>query len=178
MNKVMILVKKHIVISIIIVLVIIGAVIASVSLLERKTEKKSDSKTLGPENAVEGFTNGMDKNNSNEVLKYYDGRGAIAWEKCNGMVSKFKETYDDVDDDDIEKAEETLEKIVDGLSDYDKYSIKIEKIKEVKEQKGCNELYKVKTKVKTKIKYEEEEEENFQIVTFVVYKGKVISFDN
>ena len=131
----------------------------------------------GPKKAVKGFISGMNKANSKKVLKYYDAKGAIAWEKCDGKAEDFKDAYDDVDSDDAEQAEEYIEKMVDRLGDYDKYSAKVEKITKVEKQKGCSGLYKVKAKVKTKIKDDDDEKENSETVTFIVYKGKVISFD-
>ncbi|MBR3133140.1 MAG: hypothetical protein IKG42_03605 [Clostridia bacterium] len=132
----------------------------------------------GPKKAVKGFVAGMNKADSKKILKYYDAKGAIAWEKCDGDAEKFKDEYKDVDDDDAERAEEYIEKMADSLGDYDKYSAKVEKIKEVKKQKGCSGLYKVKAKVKTKYEYDGDEKESSDTVTFVVYKGKVISFDD
>ena len=61
----------------------------------------------------------------------------------------------------------------DSLKDYDKYSIKLKQIKEVKkEDKG---LYKVKAKVEVKYKDDDDENESTDTMTFYVYKGKIIS---
>ncbi|MBR3153160.1 MAG: hypothetical protein IKF52_06160 [Clostridia bacterium] len=132
----------------------------------------------GPKKAVKGFVAGMNKADSKKMLKYYDAKGAVAWNKCNKDAEDFKDAYDDVDSDDVEMAEKMIEGIADSFDDYDKFSVKVEKIKEVKKEKDCKGLYKVKAQIKTKAKKDGDEEEKSDTVTFVVYKGKVIAFDD
>jgi len=129
---------------------------------------------------AQGF---IDKSNSakptkdeKKILKTIDVKGMLAWSNCSGKASKFLDSYDDVDDDDIDEYKETLEKsyesVCDHLKDYDKYSIKVKEIKEVeKEDKG---LYKVKAKIEVKYKDDDDEREDTETMTFYVYKGKIV----
>ncbi len=129
-----------------------------------------------PKKAVKSYISGLNKADEKKILKTIDVKGMLAWSNCSGKASKFLDSYDDVDDDDIDEYKETLEKsyesVCDHLKDYDKYSIKVKEIKEVeKEDKG---LYKVKAKIEVKYKDDDDEREDTETMTFYVYKGKIV----
>lgn len=131
----------------------------------------------GPKRAVKSYISAMNKANDKKILKTMDVKGVVAWSKCDGKASKFLDEYNDIEDDEVDEYKETLEstceKMCDNLKDYDKYSIKLKQIKEVKkEDKG---LYKVKAKVEVKYKDDDDENESTDTMTFYVYKGKIIS---
>ena len=132
----------------------------------------------GQKRAVKKYVKAFAKMDVKSVLKTYDVKGALAWAECNEKPKKFKDAYDDIDDDDVEEAEEDAEELFESLDDeFDKLSIKVKKITSVKKEKNCKGMYKVKAKLK--IKYETDEKDNDieKTVEFVVYKNKVIDSD-
>lgn len=167
--------KKTSIIALIVIIAIIIAIVLA-GCISKNKNKKDES---GPEAAVKGYISGMSNLDSEKMLKYYDAQGAVAWTDCSGNTAEFKDVYDDVEKDDIEYAEESIENSLEYYKDYKSFSMKVDDIKSVNEDEDCKNLYKVKTKVTITTKYDEdyEEDESTETITFVVYEDKVIAME-
>ena len=166
--KALVWVKGHLAIVIAIAVVLVVAIVG-VSFLSG-----------GPKRAVNKYVKAYSKLDADKVLKACDVKGMIAWQECDGKAKDFEDAYDDVDDDEVEEREDSLDDSLDYLKDnYEKYSMKVEKIKKVEKEKNCKGLYKVKAKVKLTTEDEDgDEDESSKTMTFVVYKNKVIGTEN
>lgn len=142
----------------------------------------------GPKKAVKNFVSGMNKQNVSKVVKSMDLVGSNVWSyKYNSDdfsdddYDEFIENYKDVDKDEIKEdtkdMESELEDDFDEIDDtYKSYKIKIDKFKEV--EKLGKDLYAVDAKISVeatpKDKDETDEIDEASVVTFIVYKNKVI----
>ena len=164
-------VKSHVKLVAIIAAVIIVAIIV-ISFI-----------TGGPKRAVKSYISAMNKGDLDKLVKTMDLKAAMAWDECDGEEDDFKDAYDDIDEDDddvkeqLESAEEGLEYLLDSIDDnYDKYSIKVKKIKDV--EKLDSGLYKVKAQIETKTEDKDgDEDEKTNTTTFIVYNNKVVTME-
>lgn len=137
--------------------------------------------TGGPKRAVKSYISAMNKGDIDKLVKTMDLKGTLAWTECGGEEDDFIDAYEDIDEDDdevkdqLEAAEESLESLLDNIDDnFEKYSIKVKKIKEV--EKLDNGLYEVKAQIETKSENDDGDEENStDTTTFIVYKNKVVT---
>lgn len=147
----------------------------------------------GPKKAVKNFVNGMNSKNAKKVIKSIDYIGMAAWgwqydeddfdeEDYNDFIDDYKEysdKYEDKLEDGIDDMIDNFEDTFDDLEDeYKSYKMKIEKFKDV--EKLGKDLYAVNAKVsieaKPKDKEETDEIDESEVVTFIVYKNKLVSF--
>ncbi len=143
----------------------------------------------GPKKAVKGFISGMNNKKVSKVVKNIDFAGMSAWgysydedDFSKEDYDQFIEDYKDIDKDRINDEEEyikdSMEDLLDSMTDdYKSYKIKVEKFKDV--EKLGKDLYAVDAKVsveaKPKDKDETSEIDESEVITFVVYKNKLIS---
>ena len=178
-------IKSHIVMVVIALIVVIAAIVAVVLfvIISNNEEDEEKDKEIKPIDVVEAYIEGITSGDISKVLDSMDLKASLAWYNCNGVPEDFKEEYDNIDEDDddvkeqLESAEDRLEYILDNIDDnYDEYSIKIKKIKEV--EKLDSGLYKVKAQIeiKTKDKYGDEEI-NTNTTIFIIYNNKVVSMN-
>lgn len=144
----------------------------------------------GPKKAVKGFVSGFNSKNASKVLKNIDFAGMTAWgyyydedDFSTEDYDSFIEDYKDIDKDEIKDEtkymKNSMEDSFDDIDDeYKSYKIKIEKFKDV--EKLGKDLYAVDAKIsveaKPKDKDETDEIDESEVVTFIVYKNKLISF--
>lgn len=146
----------------------------------------------GPKKAVKGFVSGMNSRNASKILKSVDLAGMSAWgyyydeddfskDDYNDFIEDYKDIVDEMDKDDLKEKKEYLKEIMEESFDeikdeYKSYKIKIEKFKDV--EKLGKDLYAVDVKIsmqaKPKDKNETKEIDESEVVTFVVYKNKVV----
>ena len=178
-------IKSHIVMVVIALIVLIAAIVAVVLFVNNSNNEEDEEKDkeIKPIDVVEAYIEGITSGDISKVLDSMDLKASLAWYNCNGVPEDFKEEYDNIDEDDddvkeqLESAEDGLEYILDNIDDnYDEYSIKIKKIKEV--EKLDSGLYKVKAQIeiKTKDKYGDEEI-NTNTTIFIIYNNKVVSMN-
>ncbi len=144
----------------------------------------------GPKGAVKGFISGMNKKNAAKVIDNMDIAGAAVWsyyydvdDFSDDDYDEFIENYEEIDKDEIKDQEDdletTLEDGFDSIDDnYKSYKITVEEFKS--QEEIAKDLFAVKAKIAVQAKpedddYDEVDESN--IMTFVVYKGKVIYTD-
>ncbi len=142
----------------------------------------------GPKKAVKKFISGMNGKNASKVVDSMDFAGISAWKYSYNVedfsdddYEEFIENYKDVDSDDIKDqksdAKDTMKDGFDELKDeYKSYKMKVENFKSV-EKLGKN-LYAVKAKISLQAKPKDKDEEEIDessIMTFVVYKNKLVS---
>lgn len=144
----------------------------------------------GPKKAVKNFVKGMDKLDASKVIKSMDFAGSAAWSYSymddfdEDDYEEFLSDYEDVDPDDIEEAmeqaEEFLQESFDNIEDeYDSYKMKIEEFKDVEEI--AKDLYEVKVKIAFQAVPADDDEDEIdesEIMTFIVYKNKIIYTDS
>ena len=139
--------------------------------------------TGGPKRAVKSYISAMDKGDADKFIASMDLKGSLAWSECEGDEDDFEDTYNDLDEDDddvkeqLDYAEELMEDMINSLDDdYESYSVKVKKIREV--EKLADGLYEVKAQIETKYEDEDgDEEDSTDTTTFIVYKNKVISME-
>ena len=143
----------------------------------------------GPKKAVKNFVNSLNSKNAEKVVKYMDFAGENAWKYSYGPddfskddYKEFIEDYKDFDKDDVKEAKKDTQRDIedsfDEISDeYKSFKFKVEKIKEVK--KLGKDLYAVDAKIslvaKPKDKDETDEIDTSDVMTFIVYKNKIIN---
>ena len=176
-------IKSHIVMVVIALIVLIAAIVAVVLFVNNSNNEEEKDKEIKPVDVVEAYIEGITSGDISKVLDSMDLKASLAWNNCNGVPEDFKEEYDNIDEDDddvkeqLESAEDRLEYILDNIDDnYDEYSIKIKKIKDV--EKLDSGLYKVKAQIeiKTKDKYGDEEIDTNTTI-FIIYNNKVVSMN-
>ena len=178
-------IKSHIVMVVIALIVLIAAIVAVVLFVNNSNNEEDEEKdkVIKPIDVVEAYIEGITSGDISKVLDSMDLKASLAWYNCNGVPEDFKEEYDNIDEDDddvkeqLESAEDGLEYILDNIDDnYDEYSIKIKKIKEV--EKLDSGLYEVKAQIETKTedKYGDEEI-NTNTTIFIIYNNKVVSMN-
>ena len=178
-------IKSHIVMVVIALIVLIAAIVAVVLFVNNSNNEEDEEKdkVIKPIDVVEAYIEGITSGDISKVLDSMDLKASLAWYNCNGVPEDFKEEYDNIDEDDgdvkeqLESAEDRLEYILDNIDDnYDEYSIKIKKIKEV--EKLDSGLYEVKAQIETKTedKYGDEEI-NTNTTIFIIYNNKVVSMN-
>ena len=178
-------IKSHIVMVVIALIVLIAAIVAVVLFVNNSNNEEDEEKDkeIKPIDVVEAYIEGITSGDISKVLDSMDLKASLAWYNCNRVPEDFKEEYDNIDEDDddvkeqLESAEDGLEYILDNIDDnYDEYSIKIKKIKEV--EKLDSGLYEVKAQIeiKTKDKYGDEEI-NTNTTIFIIYNNKVVSMN-
>ena len=178
-------IKSHIVMVVIALIVLIAAIVAVVLFVNNSNNEEDEEKDkeIKPIDVVEAYIEGITSGDISKVLDSMDLKASLAWYNCNGVPEDFKEEYDNIEEDDddvkeqLESAEEGLEYILDNIDDnYDEYSIKIKKIKEV--EKLDSGLYEVKAQIETKTedKYGDEEI-NTNTTIFIIYNNKVVSMN-
>lgn len=144
----------------------------------------------GPKGAVKGFVSGMNKKNAAKVIDNMDFAGSAAWSYLYDVddfsdddYDEFIENYEDIDKDEIkdqeDEAKSTLEDGFDTIDEnYKSYKFTIDEFKSSEEI--AKDLYAVEAKVSIKAVPEDEDEDEIDssdIMTFVVYKDKVIYSD-
>lgn len=142
----------------------------------------------GPKKAVKKYVSAMNKRNASKLVDCMDFAGVSAWsyrydadDFSNDDYDEFIEKYKDVDKDDIKDAKKSAKKSLDSnfddiKEDYKSYKVKVESIKSSK--KIGKDLYAVKAKISVTAKPKDKDDDELDesdIVTFVVYKNKVIS---
>lgn len=146
----------------------------------------------GPKKAVKNFISGMNSRNAKKVVKSMDYIGTAAWgwsydeddfskSDYNDFIEDYKDYEDEYEDELDDKIDDMIDDMKDEFDDikdeYKSYKMKVEKIKEVKKL-GKN-LYAVDAKIsleaKPKDKDETDEIDESKVVTFIVYKNKIIS---
>ena len=145
----------------------------------------------GPKKAVKKYISGMNSQNAKKVVKSIDYVGTAAWGWSYDEDDFSKEDYEDFVEEYEEYAEEYKDKVEDELDDmmdsmkdsfddiddeYKSYKIKVEDFKKV--EKLGKDLYAVKAKISVKAKPEDKEDDEIdesEVMTFVVYKNKIIS---
>ena len=178
-------IKSHIVMVVIALIVLIAAIVAVVLFVNNSNNEEDEEKdkVIKPIDVVEAYIEGITSGDISKVLDSMDLKASLAWYNCNGVPEDFKEEYDNIDEDDgdvkeqLESAEDRLEYILDNIDDnYDEYSIKIKKIKDV--EKLDSGLYEVKAQIETKTedKYGDEEI-NTNTTIFIIYNNKVVSMN-
>ena len=178
-------IKSHIVMVVIALIVLIAAIVAVVLFVNNSNNEEDEEKDkeIKPIDVVEAYIEGITSGDISKVLDSMDLKASLAWNNCNGVPEDFKEEYDNIDEDDdivkeqLESAEDRLEYILDNINDnYDEYSIKIKKIKDV--EKLDSGLYKVKAQIETKTEDKDgDEDENTDTTTFIVYNNKVVTME-
>ena len=178
-------IKSHIVMVVITLIVLIAAIVAVVLFVNNSNNEEDEEKDkeIKPIDVVEAYIEGITSGDISKVLDSMDLKASLAWYNCNGVPEDFKEEYDNIDEDDddvkeqLESAEDGLEYILDNIDDnYDEYSIKIKKIKEVEKlDSGLCEV-KAQIEIKTKDKYGDEEI-NTNTTIFIIYKNKVVTMN-
>lgn len=147
----------------------------------------------GPKKAVKNFVNGMNSKNAKKVVKSVDYIGMAAWgwqydeddfdeEDYDNFIEDYEEyleEYEDELEDEIDDMIDSFEDDFDDMEDeYKSYKMKIEKFKDV--EKLGKDLYAVDAKIsieaKPKDKEETDEIDESEVVTFIVYKNKLVSF--
>ena len=145
----------------------------------------------GPKKAVKKYVSGMNSQNAKKVVKSMDFVGSAAWgyyydeddfeeedyeefiEDYEDYADEYADDMDDKMDDMIDSMEDTFDDISD---EYKSYKIKIEEFKKV--EKLGKDLYAVKAKIAVKAKPEDKDDDEIdesEIMTFIVYKNKIIS---
>lgn len=142
----------------------------------------------GPKKAVKKYVNAMNKRNASKLVDSMDFAGVSAWsyrydadDFSNDDYDEFIEKYKDVDSDDIKDAKKSAKKSLDSnfddiKEDYKSYKVKVESIKSSK--KLGKDLYAVKAKISIAAKPKDKDDDELDesdIITFIVYKNKVIS---
>ena len=146
----------------------------------------------GPKKAVKGYISGMNKQNASKIIKNIDFAGISAWKYSYDVddfsdddYEEFIDNYEDIDKDEIKDAEEYMEELMeesfDDIDDeYKSYKMKIEEFKDVEEI--GKDLYAVDAKISMEAKPNDEDEtdeiDESGVITFVVYKNKLISLGN
>lgn len=144
----------------------------------------------GPKKAVKGFISGMNSKNASKILKNIDFAGVSAWgysydeddfteEDYNSFIKDYKDVDKDKIKDKTKYMKDSIEDSFDDMDDeYKSYKIKVEKFKDV--EKLGKDLYAVDAKIsveaKPKDKDETDEIDESEVVTFILYKNKLISF--
>ena len=144
----------------------------------------------GPKKAVKKYISGMNSKNAKKVVKSVDPIGTAAWgwrdiddfeeEDYEEFIEEYEEYEEEMGDeieDEIDDMIDTMDDSLDDLKDdYKSYKIKVEEFKKV--EKLGKDLYAVKAKVSIKAKPEDKDDDEIdeaEIVTFVVYKNKIVS---
>ncbi len=147
----------------------------------------------GPKKAVKGFVSGMNKQNASKIVKNIDFVGMSAWgyyydeddfsdEDYDSFIEdyeEYEEEYGKEIEDEMKDMEDSMEDSFDDIDDeYKSYKIKIEEFKKVEEL--GKDLYAVDAKISIEAKPEDKDEtdeiDESEILTFIVYKDKLISF--
>ena len=139
----------------------------------------------GPKKTVKEFVSGINSKNAKKIVKSIDIAGTEIWsyDPSNFTKGNYKDFIDDykkidkeqisdLEDEMIDKMDDSLDKI---KNEYKSFKIKIEKIKSVKEI--GKDLYAVKTKITLKANPKDKSKDkidNTETITFVVYKNKLI----
>ena len=172
--------KKYLPIAAI-VLAVIVVIILAVSLLGG-----------GPKKAVKKYISGMSTGNAKKIFDSVDPIGSAVWyydedDFDEDDYEEFIEEYEEYADeyaDELEEYEEEMKDMIDEMeddyddfiNDYKSYKVKVEEFKKV-EKIGKN-LYVVKAKISTQAKPKDKEDDEIdesEVMTFVVYKNKIIS---
>lgn len=176
-SKIINWIKSHLKLIIILIAIIIVALIAF-TLISKLTQN--------PEQAVKNYISAVNKMDAEKIISATDIKGALAYEKCSGLLSssdikEFEEKYKDLDSDDIKNRKDSLKASIEYYSSSTEekdYSIKLIRIKDMQESEDCKGLYTVNAKVR--IKYNDEDGDKQDIaksVKFMVYKNKVININ-
>jgi len=178
-TKILNWVKSHIAI-VTIVLALILAVIVCISIF-----------TGGPKKAVKKYVSAMNKQDAEKAVECFDFAGQDAWSYWYDVddfseedYAEFIEEYNNVEKEDISYlTKSTITALTASFSvmdlEYKNFKIKIEEFKDV-EELGKN-LYAVNAKVSVYAKPVDKEEtdeiDETNIMTFIVYKNKIINSD-
>lgn len=145
----------------------------------------------GPKKAIKKYVSGMNSQNAKKIVKSVDLIGSAAWgyyydeddfeeEDYEEFIESYEEYADDYADeieDQMDDMVDTMEDSFDDISDeYKSYKIKIDEFKKV--EKLGKDLYAVDVKISVKAKPEDkdvDEIDESEIMTFIVYKNKIIS---
>jgi len=146
----------------------------------------------GPKKAVKKFVSGMNGKNAKKVVKSIDPIGTAAWgyyydednfeeEDYEEFIEDYEEYAEELDEDEYaDEIEDMIEEMEDSFDDmddnYKSYKIKVDEFKKV--EKLGKDLYVVKAKISTEAKPKDKDEDEIdesEIMTFVVYKNKIIS---
>lgn len=141
----------------------------------------------GPKKTVKKYISSMNSKNASKAVEIMDFAGKKAWsykydvnDFSDDNYDEFIEKYKDVDKDDIKDAKkdakEDFEENFDNMKeDYKSYKIKIDSFKST--EKIGKDLYAVKAKISMTAKpkdKDKDEIDNSSIMTFVVYKNKIV----
>jgi len=145
----------------------------------------------GPKKAVKKYISGMNSQNAKKVVKSIDVIGTAAWgyyydedDFEEEDYEEFIESYEEYTEEMEEELEEKMDDMIDSMEDsfddisdeYKSYKIKIEEFKKV--EKLGKDLYAVDAKISVKAKPEDKDDDEIdesEIMTFIVYKNKIIS---
>lgn len=136
----------------------------------------------GPKKTVKNFVNGMNKQDSSKITESLDFIGMRAWgyyfnekefseKDYEEFIGNYEQISRDIDDDEIKEEKEYLKETADESFENGKYKsckIKIKKFEDIKEL--GEDLYAIDTKISMKTETKDQEE----ILTFIIYKEKVV----
>ena len=156
---------------------IIAAVIAIIAVLGVIISNVTGS----PEKAIKGYLSALSSGNAKNLEKNLDIKGILAYSDSYSYWSgidadKFLKAYDKVEKDDVKKAKENLEELIDQIREDKKdYSVKLLEVKNQEDVKGIDNMYKVE--IKARIKYKDsdgDKQDKTDTFKFIIYKNKVI----
>lgn len=155
-------VNKKILIYIICVLVLIGAGVGIYLFIANKAGN--------PEKLAQTYIEAMKESNSDKIMQITDAKAACAWEKCEGDAQKFKETYKNVSDDEVNqyknKMKESLDAAMSMLKTFGGVQITYKSVE--KPEEISNGLYKCKVNMEMEVFGQQQE------LIMVIYNGKFI----
>jgi len=147
--------------------------------------------TGGPKKVVKKYISAMNKQNAEKVVDCFDFAGQEAWsfwydidDFSEEEYNEFIEEYNNIEKEDIADTKKyTLTTLTSAFAmmdvEYKNFKIKLEEVKDVTEI--GKDLYAVKAKVSVYAKPADKEVtdeiDETSVMTFVVYKNKIISSD-
>lgn len=160
---------------IIIVLIIVAVIVGLIFFINWQSKK--------PIRIAKEFINASIENNTETLDKLFDAKGFAAWFECDEDPDEFKEKYDSIDDDKVEKIvkdyfgnKEAYTILWDQI-DYTNYvsdgTAEFSIVGEPEMEKIAPNMYEVKAKLKIK----EDGETYTEKLEFIVYKNKIISVE-
>lgn len=174
-------VKKRIVALSIIIVVLILAVVGGVFLVNKYNKNKAEEEKVGNiKNVINEYFDAHNNYNVDKYLNVLDLRGGVAFEKCSEDLSKFKETYDAVSEDEIEVYKNAKSNEMDMFKvlrtqTLDYCTTELNNVKDYEEVNGIEGMIKADIETTEKFAYQGNETVKQKEATCYIYNNKIVS---
>lgn len=173
--------KKRVIALIVLIIVLIVAVVGGAMVVDRNKKNKLEEEKVGNiRNIVNEYFDAHNNYDIDKYLNILDLKGGVAFEKCDGDLSKFNDTYESVSEEEIEVYRNAKKNEMDMFKSLrtetlDYCTTELNNIKSYEEVSDVDGMIKVDIDTTEKFAYQGNETVKEKEAICYIYKDKMVS---